>query len=89
MKLKPLADRYLVLPDAEETITHGGIIIPDTAKEKSTMGVIVAVGTDLDDELPIGTKVLYSKYAGLEYEEDGKKYMLLREIDCIAQVIPE
>ena len=86
MNIKPLADRVLVLPaPAEEKV--GGIIIPDTAKEKPLHGEVVAVGNGTKDEemiLKEGDKVLYGKYAGTELEFEGTKYMIMRQSDVLA-----
>lgn len=88
MNVKPLADRVLVLPaPAEEKV--GGIIIPDTAKEKPLHGVIVAVGNGTKDEemiLKSGDEVLYGKYSGTELEFDGDKYLIMRQSDVLAIV---
>ena len=86
MNIKPLADRVLVVPaPAEEKI--GGIIIPDTAKEKPLRGKVVAVGEGTKDEKMILSKddvVLYGKYAGTELEFDGEKYLMMRQSDVLA-----
>jgi len=88
MNIKPLQDRVLVKPAAaEEKI--GGIIIPDTAKEKPQRGTIVAVGNGKKDEemeLKEGDQVLYGKYAGTELEYDGEKYLIMRQSDVVAVV---
>ena len=88
MTIKPLADRVLVLPaQAEEKV--GGIIIPDTAKEKPQRGKIVAVGNGTKDEemiLKVGDEVLYGKYAGTELESEGEKYLMMRQSDGLAVV---
>ena len=88
MNIKPLADRVLVVPvAAEEKI--GGIIIPDTAKEKPLQGDIVAVGGGTKDEemvLKAGDRVLYGKYAGTEVELEGTKYLIMRQSDVLAVV---
>ncbi len=93
MKIKPLADKVIVKPDeAAETKTAGGIIIPDTAKEKPQKGEIVAVGPGRTDEsgsaiamnVKVGDKVLYSKYGGNEIEYDGDKYLIMSEADIYA-----
>jgi chaperonin GroES len=89
MNIKPLADRVLIEPAAAETKTIGGIIIPDTAKEKPLQGTIVAVGNGTKDEemiLKEGDKVLYGKYAGTEIEHEGKKYLIMRQSDILAIV---
>jgi len=88
MTIKPLADRVLVLPaPAEEKV--GGIIIPDTAKEKPQRGEIVAVGQGTKDETMVlkkGDVVLYGKYAGTELEDGDKKYLMMRQSDVLAVV---
>ena len=88
MNIQPLADRVLVLPaPAEEKV--GGIIIPDTAKEKPLNGTIVAVGEGTKDEKMIlkeGDNVLYGKYAGTELEYEGKKYLMMRQSYVLAIV---
>ena len=87
MNIKPLADRVLIEPAAAETKTIGGIIIPDTAKEKPLQGTIVAVGNGTKDEemiLKEGDHVLYGKYAGTEIEHEGKKYLIMRQSDVVA-----
>ena len=88
MTIKPLADSVLVLPaQAEEKV--GGIIIPDTAKEKPQRGKVVAVGNGTKDEemiLKVGDEVLYGKYAGTELENEGEKYLMMRQSDVLAVV---
>ena len=88
MNIKPLADRVLVLPaPAEEKV--GGIIIPDTAKEKPQHGTIVAAGNGTKDEemvLKEGDEVLYGKYSGTELEVEGTKYLIMRQSDVLAVV---
>ena len=87
MSIKPLADRVLIEPAPAETKTVGGIIIPDTAKEKPLQGTIVAVGKGTKDEemvLKEGDTVPYGKYAGPELEFEGKKYLIMRQSDVVA-----
>jgi chaperonin GroES len=87
VNIKPLADRVLVEPAAAEEKTAGGIIIPDTAKEKPMRGIIVAVGDGKKDEpitVKVGDTVLYGKYAGTELSVDGKDYLIMRESDIYA-----
>lgn len=87
MNIKPLADRVLILPAPAEEKTIGGIIIPDTAKEKPLKGEVIAVGQGTKDEemvLKIGDTVLYGKYAGTELEVDGNKYLIMRQSDILA-----
>ena len=83
MNIKPLADRVLILPAPAEEKTIGGIIIPDTAKEKPLKGEVIAVGNGTKDEemvLKVGDTVLYGKYAGTELEVEGTKYLSLIHI---------
>ncbi len=94
MAIKPLADRVLIeaAPEKEEKI--GSIFIPDTAKEKPNVGVVVAAGpgkvTDDGKTVPLqvkaGQKVLYGKYSGTEIKENGKEYLIVRESDILAIV---
>ena len=88
MSLKPLSDRVLVKPVAAEQKTAGGIIIPDSAKEKPLKGEVVAVGPGTKDEtmqVAVGDEVLYGKYAGTEVEVDGEKYLIMRQSDILAK----
>ena len=92
MNLKPLADRVVVKPLEQEEEKRGGIIIPDTAKEKPEKGEVVSVGPGkLNDngtrvalEVKKGDKVLFGKYAGTEVKVDGQEVMILREEDVMA-----
>lgn len=87
MSIKPLADRVLIKPAAAEEKTVGGIIIPDTAKEKPLKGSVIAVGNGTKDEdmvLKAGDNVLYGKYAGTEIELDGENYLIMRQSDVLA-----
>ena len=87
MNIKPLADRVLIQPMAAEEKTIGGIIIPDTAKEKPLQGKVVAIGNGTKDEemvIAVGDQVLYGKYAGTELEFEGDKYLIMRQSDVLA-----
>jgi chaperonin GroES len=87
IKLKPLADRVVVEPAEAEQKTAGGIIIPDTAKEKPQKGTVVAVGPGKKDEpmtVKKGDTVLYGKYSGTEVSIDGKNYLIMKESDIYA-----
>jgi chaperonin GroES len=89
VNVKPLADRVLVEPAAAEQKTAGGIIIPDTAKEKPQKGTVVAVGTGKKDEpltVKVGDQVLYGKYSGTEISVEGKDYLIMRESDILAVI---
>ena len=87
MTIKPLADRVLIKPAPAEEKTVGGIIIPDTAKEKPLQGSVIAAGNGTKDEemvLKAGDTVLYGKYSGTEVELDGEKYLIMRQSDVLA-----
>lgn len=95
MQVKPLADRVLIKPlEAAEEMKKGGIIIPDTAKEKPQEGEIIEVGpgrvTDDGKKIPMevkkGDKVLYGKYSGTEVTIDDKEYIIMRESDILAVI---
>ncbi len=94
MKVKPIGDRVLVKPAKEEEQKKGGIIIPDSAKEKPQEGKVIALGTGkLDDngkkipfEVKVGDRVLISKYGGTEIKIDGDEYQILREEDILGIV---
>jgi len=94
MKIKPLGDRVVIKPSPAEEKTKGGIILPDTAKEKPVIGEVVAVGPGrkADDgkvvpmELKVGDKVLYGKYSGTEVTVDSQEYLIMRESDIFAVV---
>ena len=87
MKIKPLADRVLIEPASAEQKTAGGIIIPETAKEKPQKGMIIAVGPGTKDEkitVKVGDNVLYGKYSGTEISYEGKNFLIMRESDIYA-----
>jgi chaperonin GroES len=87
MNIKPLGDRVLVKPAPVEQKTVGGIIIPDSAKEKPLKGEVLAVGKGTKDEemvVSVGDNVLYGKYAGTELEWEGEKYLIMRQSDILA-----
>lgn len=92
MKLKPLGDHVVIRPLEAEDRTPGGIVLPDTAKEKSTKGEVVAVGSGkvlsngrvVPLSVKEGDKVLYSKYAGSEVKLDGKEYKIVTESEILA-----
>lgn len=92
MKIKPLGDRIVIKPAVAEEKTKGGIILPDTAKEKPVVGEVVAVGPGRksDDgnliamEVKVGDKVLYGKYSGTEVTIDNQEYLIMRENDLFA-----
>ena len=92
MKIKPLHDRIILKRLEEEEKTKGGIIIPDTAKEKPIEGKVIAVGdgkvkedgTKLPMELKVGDRVLFAKYAGTEVKIDGEEHLMMKEDDVLA-----
>ncbi len=94
MKLRPLQDRILVQRVEEETKTKGGIIIPDTAKEKPAEGVVKAVGNGKvgDDgkrvalEIKVDDRILFGKYSGTEVKIEGEEYLIMREDDVLGVI---
>jgi chaperonin GroES len=94
MKVKPLADRVLVKPHEEAEVKKGGIIIPDTAKEKPQQGEVIAIGpgkmTESGQKVPMevkkGDTILYGKYSGTEVTIDGADYLIMRESDILAVI---
>lgn len=87
MKVKPLADRVIVKLEKSETKSSGGIIIPDTAQEKTQTGVVSAVGPGTEKEkitVSAGQKVLYDKYAGTQIKLDGEDHLILKMSDIVA-----
>ena len=94
MNIRPLQDRILIKRLDEEEQVKGGIIIPDTAKEKPQEAEVIAVGPGrLDDDgkrvpmdLAKGDTIIYSKFAGTEFEEDGEEYLIMKEADVLAKV---
>ncbi len=92
LSLKPLGDRVVVEPIEQDEITAGGIVLPETAKEKPQQGKVLAAGPGSRDEdgkriamdVKVGDTVLYAKYAGTEFKLDGKKLLILRESDLLA-----
>jgi chaperonin GroES len=90
----PLGERVIVKPIEQEQTTRGGIVLPDTAKEKPQEGEVIAVGpgrvsddgTRIPMELAVGERVIYSKYAGTEYKDGDEEYLILRESDILAKI---
>ena len=88
--IKPLSDRVLVLPNPAEEVTAGGLIIPDTAKEKPLAGKIIAVGPGTKDvtmEVKAGDQILYGKYSGTEVNHEGTTYIILKQSEILAVVV--
>lgn len=86
MKIKPLGDRVIVKLQDAEAKTAGGIIIPDTAQEKTQQGVVLAVGDDESINVKVKDKVIYDKYAGTTIKVDGEEQLVLKMSDIIALV---
>ncbi|HOE69703.1 MAG TPA: co-chaperone GroES [Brevefilum sp.] len=94
ISIKPLGNRLVVEPIEEEEITAGGIVLPETAKEKPQKGVVLAVGpgerNDEGEYMPLevkeGDRVLFAKYSGTEVKYDGKKLLIMRESDILAKL---
>ena len=92
-KIEPLGDRVVIKPTPKEEVSKGGIVLPDTAKEKPQEGEIIAVGpgrlTEDDKriaiEVKVGDKVIYSKYAGTEFKLDDEELVIMRESDILAK----
>ena len=85
--IKPLSDRVLILPNPAEQVTAGGLIIPDTAKEKPLAGKIIAVGPGTKDvtmEVKAGDEVLYGKYSGTEVTHEGTTYIIMKQAEILA-----
>lgn len=91
LSIKPLGDRVVVEPIEQEEVTAGGIVLPDTAKEKPQQGTVIAAGPGARDEdgdripmdVKVGDRILFAKYAGTEIKMDGKKVLILRESDIL------
>ena len=92
-KLQPLGDRVVIKPIAREEVTKGGIVLPDTVKEKPQEGEIIAAGPGritedgkrIEMDVKVGDIVIYAKYAGTEFKEDGEELIILRESDILAK----
>ena len=92
-KLQPLGDRVVIKPIAREEMTKGGIVLPDTVKEKPQEGKIIAAGPGrmteegkrIEMDVKVGDIVIYAKYAGTEFKEDGDELIILRESDILAK----
>ena len=91
MKLKPLFDKVVLSPNEREKESEGGILLPSVSQEKSQVAKVVAVGEGglpdgkpLEMKVKVGDAVLYSKYAGTEIEQNGKKYIIVRQADILA-----
>ena len=83
MNIKPAFNKILISPDPEKEITEGGIIIPDAAKEKPTVGIVIAIGTDDDLTVKVGDKVIFSKIGAREITEGEEHFILVKETEII------
>ncbi|ACR80316.1 MULTISPECIES: co-chaperone GroES [Kosmotoga] len=87
MKVIPLGERLLIKPIKEEKRTEGGIVLPDTAKEKPMKAEVIEIGKDVEDiDIKVGDKVIFSKYAGTEIKIDDEDYILIDQDDILAKV---
>jgi chaperonin GroES len=94
-KLQPLGDRLVVRPIEREEVTRGGLVLPDTAKEKPQEGEVLAVGpgrlsedgTRIAMDVKVGDIVIYARYGGTEYKVDDKEVIILREVDILAKKV--
>ncbi|NLH49354.1 MAG: co-chaperone GroES [Myxococcales bacterium] len=94
MKIRPLHDRVILKRLEEETVSKGGIIIPDSAKEKPAQGKVIAVGTGkvlengtkIEMNVKVNDRVLFSKYAGTEVKIEGEEYLIMREDDLLGVI---
>ena len=94
VKVQPLADRVVIKPTEREEVTKGGIILPDTVKEKPQEGEVVAVGPGrlsedgkpIKMDVKVGDKIIYARYAGTEIKIDDEEYVILRESDILAKL---
>ncbi len=86
MRIKPLGDRVLIKPITEEKRTEGGLVLPDTSKEKPQKAEVIAVGKLEDVDLNVGDRVIFSKYAGTEIKIDGEDYILIDSGDILGLI---
>lgn len=86
VKIQPLGARVLIRPLEQEARTASGLLLPETAKEKPQMGVVVAVGEDEEIKVKVNDKVLFAKYSGTEFKMDGVEYLLMDANDVLARV---
>ena len=88
MKVMPIGDRILIKPKSSEGITKGGIVIPDTAQEKTNQGTVIAIGDDKENiKVKVRDSVLYDRYAGTEIKVDNEEHLIIKMDDIIAVVV--
>ncbi|HPF16232.1 MAG TPA: co-chaperone GroES [Thermotogota bacterium] len=86
MRIKPLGDRALIKPITEEKRTEGGLVLPDTSKEKPQKAEVIAIGKLEDVDLNVGDRIIFSKYAGTEIKIDGEDYILIDSGDILGLI---
>ncbi|MBO9369013.1 MAG: co-chaperone GroES [Chloroflexi bacterium] len=89
IKIQPLGSRVLIRPLEQEARTASGLLLPETAKEKPQMGLVVAVGDDEEIKVKVNDKVIFAKYSGTEFKMDGQEYLLMDANDILGKVIEE
>lgn len=87
INIQPLSGNVLIQPVQAETVSAGGIIIPDAAKEKPSRGVIKALAADASDEVSVGDKVIYKKFGGTTISHDGQDYLIVPDTDLLAKFV--
>jgi len=87
IKIQPLGSRVLIRPLEQEARTASGLLLPETAKEKPQMGLVVAVGDDEEIKVKVNDKVIFAKYSGTEFKMDGQEYLLMDANDILGKVI--
>ncbi len=87
VKIQPLGARVLIRPLEQEARTASGLLLPETAKEKPQMGLVIAVGDDEEIKVKANDKVLFAKYSGTEFKMDGQEYLLMDANDILARVV--
>ncbi len=89
IKIQPLGSRVLIRPLEQEARTASGLLLPETAKEKPQMGLVIAVGDDEEIKVKVNDKVIFAKYSGTEFKIDGQEYLLMDANDILGKVIEE
>lgn len=87
VKIQPLGARVLIRPLEQEARTASGLLLPETAKEKPQMGLVIAVGDDEEIKVKVNDKVLFAKYSGTEFKMEGQEYLLMDANDILARVV--
>lgn len=87
VNIQPMGSRVLIQPIEQEAKTSSGLLLPETAKEKPQIGLVIAVGEDEDIKLKANDKILFAKYSGTEFKIDGQEYLLLEASDVLARFL--